>query len=153
MINIIKAGDSEFDMVISTRLEMLKAVNSLPENAVFSEDFINTTKEYFKSLYQTTVLSILENEVVGCATICYITVMPTFDHPNGKRAHIMNVYTRGRYRKQGIAFRMMEMLIDEAKQKGVSEISLDATESGRPLYKKCGFVNTEESMVLTIKSH
>jgi GNAT superfamily N-acetyltransferase len=153
MINTIKATDSEFDMVISTRLEMLKVVNSLPENAVFSEDFINTTKEYFKSPYQTTVLSVDENEVIGCATICYITVMPTFDHPNGKRAHIMNVYTRSSYRKQGIAFRMMEMLIIEAKQKGISEISLDATESGRPLYKKCGFVSSEEGMVLTIKSH
>ena len=153
MINIIKATDREFDQVISTRLEMLKVVNNLPENAVFSQDFINSTKEYFKSPCQTTVLSVHENEVVGCATICYVTVMPTFDHPSGKRAHIMNVYTRRSYRKQGIAFRMMGMLIEEAKQKGVSEISLDATESGRPLYKKCGFVNTEEGMVLTIKSH
>lgn len=153
MIRIIKATEREFDMVISTRLEMLKVVNSLPESAVFSEDFINCTKEYFRSPCQTTVLAVNENEFVGCATICYITVMPTFDHPSGKRAHIMNVYTRSCYRKQGIAFRMMEVLINEAKQKGVTEISLDATESGRPLYQKCGFVNTEEGMVLTIKSH
>lgn len=65
----------------------------------------------------------------------------------------MNVYTRNNYRRQGIAFRMMEMLILEAKQRGISEISLDATELGKPLYKKCGFVNTQEGMVLNIKSH
>lgn len=150
MINIIKATDIEFDMVINSRLEMLKVVNNLSEDAAFNEDFINSTKEYFRSPYQTTVLSVNDNEVVGCATICYIKVMPTFDHPSGKRAHIMNVYTRNNYRRQGIAFRMMETLIQEAKQKGISEISLDATESGRPLYKKCGFVDSEESMVFNM---
>lgn len=153
MINIIKATDIEFDMVINSRLEMLKIVNSLPEDIVFNEDFISSTKEYFKSPYQTTVLAFNDNEVVGCATICYIKVMPTFDYPSGKRAHIMNVYTRNNHRRQGIAFRMMEMLIHEAEQKGVSEISLDATELGRPLYKKCGFVDAEESMVLNLKSY
>lgn len=153
MINVIKATDREFDMVINSRMEMLKVVNGLPENAVFSEDFINKTKEYFKNPYQTTLLAVHDHEVVGCATICYIEVMPTFDHPSGKRAHIMNVYIRSGYRRQGIAFRMMQMLVNEAKQKGVSEISLDATELGRPLYEKCGFVNSEEGMVLNIKSH
>ena len=132
---------------------MLKVVNSLPEDTVFNEDFINSTKEYFKSPYQTTVLSVNDHEVVGCAAICYIKVMPAFDDPSGKRAHIMNVYTGNNHRRQGIAFRMMEMLIHEAKQKGVSEISLDATELGRPLYKNCGFADAEESMVLNIKSH
>lgn len=151
MTSIIKATEHEFDLVINIRLEMLKIVNNLPEDTVFSKEFIHSTKEYFKSPHQTTVLSVCDNEVVGCATICYITVLPTFDHPGGKRAHFMNVYTRSSHRRQGIALRMMEVLIQEARQKGVSEISLDATESGRLLYKKCGFVDAAESMVLNIE--
>ena len=62
----------------------------------------------------------------------------------------MNVYTNSRYRRQGIAYQMVQMLIDEAKEKGVTEISLDATESGRPLYKRCGFVDSDECMVLNL---
>lgn len=51
---------------------------------------------------QTTVLAIDEC-VIGCATICYIDMMPTFSHPTGKRAHLMNVYTNCEYRRRGIA--------------------------------------------------
>ena len=45
---------------------------------------------------------------------------------------------------------MMTMLIEEAKEKGVTEISLDATEDGRLLYKKMGFKPSSEGMVLEI---
>lgn len=153
MINIMKATDRELDKVINTRLEMLKVVNHLSKDAAFSEDFINSTKEYFKSPCQTTVLAFNGEVVIGCATICYIKLMPTVDHPGGARAHIMNVYTQADYRRQGIALRMMEMLIQEAKEKGVTEISLDATAEGKPLYQKCGFVTSQEGMVLQTNTH
>ena len=39
----------------------------------------------------------------------------------------MNVYTAPDYRGQGIAMRMVEMLIEEARRRGITEISLDAT--------------------------
>lgn len=149
MINIIKATEDDIDRVISSRIEMLKIVNDLSEDTEFDKEFINSSREYFRNSNQTTLLAV-DNEVIGCATICYINVLPTFDHPSGKRAHIMNVYTRNNYRRQGIAFQMMKMLMEEAKQEGVTEISLDATELGRTLYEKCGFVKTEEGMVLNL---
>ncbi len=150
MINIIKATDADLDVVMSSRIEMLKVVNGLPEEASFDLEFINSTREYFENSNQTTLLA-TDDEVVGCATICYVNVLPTFDHPSGKRAHIMNVYTRNDYRRQGIAQQMLNMLIEEAKQKGVTEISLDATDLGRPLYEKCGFTKTDEGMCLNIQ--
>ena len=94
----------------------------------------------------------LDNEkVIGCASLSYICIMPTFDHPTGTRAHLMNVYTKAEYRRNGISKKMVEMLIDEAKEKGVTEISLDATEMGRPLYETLGFENNCAGMVLEIK--
>jgi ribosomal protein S18 acetylase RimI-like enzyme len=149
MINIIKATAADIDRVISSRIEMLKIVNCVSEDTQFDKEFINNTRDYLCNSNQTTLLAV-DKEVIGCATICYIDVLPTFDHPSGKRAHIMNVYTRNNYRRQGIAFQMMKMLIEEADQKGVTEISLDATESGKPLYEKCGFIKTEEGMVLNM---
>ena len=150
MINIIKATSSDLDMVMSSRIEMLKVINGLSEDIEFDIQFIDITREYFGNSDQTTVLAV-DNDVIGCSTICYINVMPTFDHPSGKRAHIMNVYTRNDYRRQGIAYQMVSFLIEEAKQNGVTEISLDATELGRPIYEKCGFQKTEEGMILNLK--
>ena len=81
----------------------------------------------------------------------YMWIMPTFSHPTGKRAHLMNVYTNKDYRRQGIARKMVNMLIDDARDRGATEISLDATESGRPLYESLGFIDSDECMVLLIQ--
>lgn len=149
MISYIKATNDDIKLLMKSRLEMLKSVNNLPENYILSEELIKCSREYFKNGNQTTILAI-DEKVVGCATICYIEIMPTFSHPTGKRAHLMNVYTSKQYRRQGIAFQMLSLLIEEAREKGVTEISLDATELGRELYKKQGFVDSGECMILNL---
>ena len=150
MIEYVVASKDDMELLIQSRLEMLRVVNELPCDYEFSKELIDNSREYFNSDNQTTVLATHEC-VIGCATICYIEMMPTFSHPTGKRAHLMNVYTNSEYRRQGIAFNMLNILIKEAKEKCVTEISLDATELGKPLYKKCNFVESEECMILNLK--
>ena len=150
MIEYVVASKNHMELLMQSRLEMLRVVNELPSDYEFSKELIETSREYFNNDNQTTVLAI-DKCVIGCATICYIEMMPTFSHPTGKRAHLMNVYTNREYRRQGIAGHMLNILIKKAKEKGVTEISLDATELGKPLYKKCNFVESEECMVLNLK--
>ena len=153
MINIIKTDSNNIQMALKIRLEMLREVNNLKDNSAFSNDFKESILSYFSRQDQTTLLAVNDEiEVIGCATICYIEIMPTFSHQSGKRAHLINVYTNKDYRRKGIAQKMLGQLIEEAKQKGVTEISLDATASGKPLYESCGFVKNEEGMILTLNS-
>lgn len=152
MIQYRIATQDDINLLIQIRLEMLKVVNNLEPDYQFSSDFIDNSKSYFDNGNQTTVLSYKDETVIGCATICYIHMMPTFDHPTGIRAHLMNVYTNIQYRRQGIAHKMVNLLIEKAKMEGVTEISLDTTQTGRALYRKCGFVDSEECMVLTIRN-
>lgn len=142
------ATDEDIELMMNSRLEMLKVVNDLPADYVYSDTFLRESRDYFLNGDQTTVLAMDGEIVIGCATISYIRIMPTFSHPTGKRAHLMNVYTQSAYRKQGIAHRMCEMLIREAWEREVTEISLDATTTGRPLYKSLGFTDSNECMVL-----
>lgn len=149
MVKYMIASNDDMELLMQSRLEMLKVVNELPSDYVFSDEIITKSREYFERANQTTILAIDKN-VIGCASLCYMELLPTFSHPTGKRAHLMNVYTNSQYRRQGIAYKMLNMLICQAKDRGVTEISLDATELGRPLYKKCGFVESDECMVLNL---
>ena len=144
------ASSDDMELLMSSRLEMLKVVNDLDHDYEYSDELIKSSMEYFKNGDHTTILAMDGKRVIGCATICYIYIMPTFSHPTGKRAHLMNVYTMKEWQRHGIAMKMVSMLIDEARKRGVTEISLDATEEGRPLYKKLGFVESTEGMVLLI---
>ena len=47
--------------------------------------------------------------------------------------------------------KMVTMLIEEAREKECTEISLDATEQGRFLYIQLGFTANESGMVLNLK--
>lgn len=149
MIEYKIATNEDIELLMSSRLEMLRIVNNLSDDYVFPDLIVNESRDYFLSGDQTTVLALDGDNVAGCASMSYMRIMPTFSHPTGKRAHLMNVYTRNEYRRQGIARKMVQMLIDDAWNRGATEISLDATTMGRPLYESLGFTDSKECMVLT----
>lgn len=149
MIEYKIATNEDIELLMSSRLEMLKVVNNLPADYEYSEEIVRESRGYFLNGDHITVLAIDDGKVIGCASMSFMWIMPTFSHPTGKRAHLMNVYTRSEYRRQGIALKMVKMLIDETWKRGATEISLDATTMGRPLYESLGFTNSTEGMVLT----
>ena len=151
MIEYRIATDNDIELLMSSRLEMLKVVNNLPADYEYTDEIVNESRDYFLNGDQVTVLALDGDIVAGCASMSFMRIMPTFSHPTGKRAHLMNVYTRSEYRRQGIAREMVNMLIDETWKRGATEISLDATKMGRPLYESLGFTNSTECMVLTRK--
>ena len=142
------ATEKDIDLLLKSRLDTLRDVNGLDADYRFSEDFEEASRRYFLEGDQETVLAAEGGRVYGCASMCYISLMPTFSHPAGKRAHLMNVWTDPSRRREGIAARMVSLLIEAAWNRGVTEISLDATEAGKPLYRKLGFHGSEEHMVL-----
>ena len=60
----------------------------------------------------------------------------------------MNMYTNPAYRRKGIAIKTLDMLVQDAKKRGITQISLEATDMGRPLYEKYGFVPMNAEMEL-----
>ena len=151
MVEIRIAAKDDIELLMSSRLEMLKVVNNLPADYEYSDEIVRESRDYFLNGDHITVLAIDDGKVIGCASMSFMWIMPTFSHPTGRRAHLMNVYTRSEYRRQGIARKMVNMLIDETWKRGATEISLDATTMGRPLYESLGFTNSTEGMVLTRK--
>lgn len=146
-----KTTKADMKILMKLRLEMLREVNGLSGEYEYDENFIFESRRYFESGEETTVIASDGETLVGCASLSYTWIMPTFSHPTGNRAHLMNVYTRADYRRRGISKKMVEILIDEAKENGVTEISLDATEMGRPLYESLGFKASDSCMVMDLE--
>ncbi len=67
---------------------------------------------------------------------------------SGNKAYIMNMYTNPAYRRKGIATKILDMLVNDAKNKGITDISLETTDMGRPLYEKYGFIKMNNEMTL-----
>lgn len=142
---------NDIDMLMDVRLSMLRIVNDLPAEYIFDDELVASSRRYFLEGDQTTVVAVDDGRCVACASVSYIEIMPTFSHSSGKRAHLMNVYTEEHYRRRGIARQLVNMLIEDARAHGATEINLDATESGRPLYESMGFKASEECMVIDIQ--
>jgi ribosomal protein S18 acetylase RimI-like enzyme len=78
--------------------------------------------------------------------------MPTCMNPSGKKAYIMNMYTEPDYRRRGIAWKTLDLIVNEARSRGVVFITLEATKMGRPLYEKYGFITMDDEMILPFDS-
>ena len=142
---------NDLDVLTTSRIEVLKAANKLDA----STDMANVEKEsynyYKKALEDNTHYAILvmeDDKFIGAGGVSFYSVMPTYHNPSGKKAYIMNMYTSPDYRRQGIAYKTLDMLVKMSKERGIDQISLEATEMGRPLYEKYGFVKMESEMEL-----
>ncbi len=147
---IVRAQGGYLEAALTIRLDCLRAVDHLPSNHVFPAAFVAETRAFLGEAEQTTLLA-LDGEIpIGCATLCYKRCIPTLGHPTGRRAHLMNVYVAEGYRRQGIARQLVLALHEEAASRGVTEITLDATDMGRALYTALGYRPSDECMYYDI---
>lgn len=146
-----KAALEDIDELVRTRITVLRAANKLSDNVDMSV-VEQESYEYYKHALETgehIAYLVYDNEkFIGAGGVSFYQVMPTYNNPTGKKAYIMNMYTAPEYRRQGIAFHTLDLLIKNAKKQGVSKIALEATDIGRPLYEKYGFVKMEDEMEL-----
>lgn len=86
--------------------------------------------------------------IAGGAGVQLREVLP---HPKGgnkvaegRHAIILNVFTEPRWRRQGVALLLLERIIDWARAERIDRLILHASEAGRSLYERLGFVGTNE---------
>ena len=148
-----KATTADIDLLVETRIEVLRAANELTESVDMSEVEKQSRNYYEQALADGTHTALLvfdHGQFVGAGAISYYRVMPTYHNPTGRKGYIMNMYTRPEYRRKGIAFHTLELLIEDAQEKGIVSVSLEATSAGYPLYEKYGFSCMEGEMEFSL---
>lgn len=146
-----KATIDDIEILTESRIKVLRAANKLSEDVDMTEVEKESYVYYSKALRDgshTAYLVFDGNELVGAGGVSYYRVMPTYHNPSGNKAYIMNMFTDPNYRRNGIAFRTLDLLVKDAKSRGIDAISLEATDMGRPLYEKYGFVKMNDEMEL-----
>ena len=146
-----RATLQDLEILVETRMEVLRAANQLDASADMTQVEREALAYYRSALADGTHTAYLVfdgNTFVGAGGVSYYTVMPTYHNPTGQKAYIMNMYTHPTYRRQGIAARTLDLLVQDARVRGVHAISLEATSMGRPLYEAYGFIPMTSEMEL-----
>ena len=141
----------DIEELVRTRILVLRAANKLSDDVDMSLVEQETCAYYKRALETGEHIAYLvydNGTFIGAGGVSFYQVMPTYHNPSGKMAYIMNMYTAPEYRRRGIAFHTLDLLVKAAKEQGVSQIALEATDMGRPLYEKYGFVKMEDEMEL-----
>ena len=146
-----RATMEDIDELVRTRIIVLRAANKLSDDEDMSVVEEESKAYYGRALETGEHIAYLvydNGAFVGAGGVSFYQVMPTYHNPTGKKAYIMNMYTAPEYRRQGIAINTLDLLVKDAKEQGVLQIALEATDMGRPLYERYGFVKMEDEMEL-----
>ena len=146
-----KATIEDIDELVRTRSIVLRAANKLSDDVDMSLVEKESYEYYMRALETGEHIAYLvynNRTFIGAGGVSFYQVMPTYHNPTGKKAYIMNLYTVPEYRGQGIAFHTLDLLVKDAREQGVTQIALEATDMGRLLYEKYGFVKMEDEMEL-----
>lgn len=146
-----RATMEDIDELVRTRIIVLRAANKLSDDVDMSVVEEESYAYYRRALENGEHIAYLvydNGKFIGAGGVSFYQVMPTYHNPTGKKAYIMNMYTAPEYRRQEIAIHALDLLVKNAKEQGVLQIALEATDMGRPLYEKYGFVKMEDEMEL-----
>jgi GNAT superfamily N-acetyltransferase len=89
-----------------------------------------------------------EDGIVGTSGVTLFERPPNGANVAGIEAYLSNMYTVPNRRGKGIGTALVEAVVAHLKETRARRIWLHATEEGRPLYEKAGFVASETDMEL-----
>lgn len=89
-----------------------------------------------------------EGEIVATSGLVFFERPPNGTSPAGLEAYVMNMYTRPEWRGRGLATALLDAAILHVKRTDARRVWLHATDVGRPVYERAGFVASDTEMEL-----
>jgi GNAT superfamily N-acetyltransferase len=151
-----KLCNNDMDLFIRLRLDFINEFHKDIDK--IEKDKIKTSLEnYFERHIENNdfigIICEYNEKIISVAYLIIGELPANRNFINGKTGTLLNVYTYPEYRKNGIGTNVIKKIIEEAKKQNVSTIDLLASEDGENVYKKIGFVETEDkSMQLKLQN-
>ena len=145
MIEYRKLGKNDLDEFIRIRIGQLRE-----EGATEDNDLKPALLDYYnRHMADGTFVSYIAvdgDKIVGTSGMSFVEKPPYFGCPSGKLGLLSSMYTDNNYRRQGIAKKLLSMVVDEARAYGCGVVQITASDMGVLLYSDFGFVKNGNFM-------
>jgi GNAT superfamily N-acetyltransferase len=148
-LTLRECGESDIDELIRIRMDFLRVDFVMTEDEEHS--LMRELGEYYPSSLGCDLFAFcaFDKGVIVSSVFLVISKRPPNPViPNGLSGYISNVYTDPAYRGQGLATSLLAAARSKAQELKLSSMDLIATDKGRPLYEKMGFIKNDRYMRL-----
>lgn len=141
-IKIREIGTNEVDLLTTYRLAYLTEMQGerSEEYQISLKDELN---QYFtEALAENRFFAFLaqqEDEILSFGAMVLKKIPGDFNQSMYLEGDILNMYTVPFARRKGISAMILQELLIEARNRGVSKVSLHTSKDGEKLYRKFGF--------------
>jgi len=143
----IRTATPSEDGLLAEHFYQMWLDNGVPEEAI-APNYIDIVREYVtmarRTLNYGAFIAEADGRIVGSAGCQrFEGLYPLILTPEYQcRGYIWGVYVEPEYRHRGVATALMEAAIAYLKLIGCTEILLNASPSGKPVYERLGFVDS-----------
>lgn len=152
-LNIRQASIADVEELVKLRIALLQEVGDIEESTNENIEALGKAircylnKKIPSSEFVAWVAE-TNNYLVATSGMIFLERPPFNGNLSGLEAYLMNVYTVPLWRGKGIATALLRETLKFAKQTEARRIWLHATEDGKHIYEKFGFVSTIKEMEL-----
>lgn len=91
-------------------------------------------------------LSLEDGNIIGTSGMSFVEKPPYFGCSTGRIGLLSSMYTDPAYRRQGIAKKLLSLVVNEARNYGCGTVQITASDMGTFLYTDFGFVRNGNFM-------
>ena len=137
--------EKEITTFIGMRIQQLRE-----EGAKEEIDLIPALREYYmRHMADGTFVSWLAwdgENIIGTSGMSFVEKPPYCGCPSGKIVLLSSLYTNPKYRRMGIARKLLSRVVNDAREYGCGTIQITASDMGVKLYADFGFVHNGNFM-------
>lgn len=145
IVEIRRAGLEDVDDLVRMREAMFREIGCEDEAAIarMAEESDGYFRESLPSESALAWVAQVDGESVANVVLVPTRWPPTPDNLAGVYGHVLNAYTHPRWRRRGIARRLLETAVEHMRRSGIPIASLHASRFGKPLYEGLGFADDD----------
>ena len=151
MLSIRRATRDDIGPLVKHRIEMFRSMGHTDEELEILRPVVTRFLNASWDESLVCFLAVEDERVIGGCAVTLYKVMPGPRNPSGSVLYAHNMYVEPENRGKGVASALLQEIIGFGRTVGVHRIELHATELGKGLYERAGFVKTENHYALRVE--